>query len=100
VPHADLQADVPNAAGFIAANMPQDHPGALTNQQAWDVATYVDGKPRPQDPRYRGPVAQTRREFHDGVQSEYGTTIDGVLLVGDGPPKDAIRAKAIDAYGS
>lgn len=73
-------ADVPNAAGFIAANMPQNHPGALTNQQAWDVATYIDGKPRPQDPRYNGSVSQTRLKFHGSGGSEYGQTVDGILL--------------------
>lgn len=81
-------ADVPNAAGFIAANMPQDHPGALTNQQAWDVATYIDGKHRPQDPRYSGSVAQTRRRFHGGGGSEYGQTVDGVLLGSNGTIRD------------
>ena len=80
-------ADVPNAAGFIAANMPQDHPGALTNQQAWDVATYIDGKPRPQDPRYNGSVVQTRRKFHDSGGSEYGQTVDGILLGSSHDPK-------------
>lgn len=79
-------ADVPNAAGFIAANMPQDHPGALTLQQVWDVATYVDGKPRPQDPRYSGSVAQTRRKFHGGG-SEHGQTVVGILLGENGEPR-------------
>ncbi|GAA0315029.1 c-type cytochrome [Sphingomonas oligophenolica] len=80
-------ARTPNAAGFIKANMPQDRPGALTSQQAWDVAAYIDGKPRPQDPRYAGSVEATRRQFHEGGQSAYGTTVDGVLLGGDGPPE-------------
>lgn len=72
--------DLQNAAGFIAANMPQDHPGTLTNQQAWDVAAYIDGKPRPQDPRFTGSVAETRTRYHDTAQSAYGKTVDGVLL--------------------
>ena len=63
--------------------------GRLTDQQAWDVAAYIDGKPRPQDPRWAGSPAETRRKFHNGPQSLYGTVADGVLLGGDGPPKAA-----------
>ena len=79
--------DIPNAAGFIRAEMPQDTPGRLTDQQAWDVAAYIDGKPRPQDPRYNGSPEETRKRFHNGPQSLYGTIADGVLLGGDGPTK-------------
>ncbi len=75
-------AELRNAAGFIAANMPQDRPGTLTAQQAWDVAAYIDGKPRPQDPRFTGSVAETRARYHDTDQSAYGKTVDGVLLGG------------------
>ena len=81
--------DIPNAAGFVRLNMPQDAPGRLTDQQAWDVAAYIDGKPRPQDPRYTGAPDETRKRFHNGPQSLYGTVADGVLLGGDGPPKAA-----------
>lgn len=35
------------AANFIRANMPFDQPGTLTDQQALDVAAYVNGHPRP-----------------------------------------------------
>jgi thiosulfate dehydrogenase len=35
------------AANFIRANMPFDQPGTLTDQQALDVATYVNAHPRP-----------------------------------------------------
>lgn len=75
-------AELRNAAGFVSANMPQDRPGTLTNQQAWDVAAYIDGKPRPQDPRFTGSVAETRARYHDTDQSAYGKTVDGVLLGG------------------
>jgi len=85
-------ADRPNAAGFISANMPQDQPGALTTQQAWDVATYIDSHPRPQDPRYTGSVAETRRRFHGNGQSTDGQLVGGVLLGGDGPPKRTTAA--------
>ena len=39
------------AAAFIKANMPLGQGGTLTDQQAWDVAAYIDSKPRPPDPR-------------------------------------------------
>ena len=44
-------ARVRTAADFIRNNMPLDQPGALTDQQAMDVAAYVNAHPRPD---YRG----------------------------------------------
>jgi thiosulfate dehydrogenase len=38
---------VSTAANFIRANMPFDQPGTLTDQQALDVAAYVNAHPRP-----------------------------------------------------
>ncbi len=73
-------ADVNNAAGFIKANMPFGLGGTLSDQQAWDVAAYVDGHERPQDPRFAGSVAETRKKYHDSPMSPYGTTVNGVLL--------------------
>jgi thiosulfate dehydrogenase len=35
-------------AGFVLHNMPQNNPGKLTAQEAWDVLTYIASKPRPQ----------------------------------------------------
>jgi thiosulfate dehydrogenase len=35
------------AANFIRANMPFDQPGTLSDQQALDVAAYVNAHPRP-----------------------------------------------------
>lgn len=80
-------AQVPNAAAFIKSNMPQDKPGSLSVQDAWDVAAFVDGKPRPQDPRWLGSVQATAEKFHDPKRSQYGMTVDGVRLGDDGPPK-------------
>lgn len=34
-------------------------------KQAWDVAAYIDARPRPQDPRYDGSVEQTDERHHD-----------------------------------
>ena len=38
------------AASFIWHNMPLGNPRSLTHQQAFDVAAYVNGKPRPDSP--------------------------------------------------
>jgi len=35
------------AAAFIRVAMPYDNPGSLTPQQAYDVASYVTSRPRP-----------------------------------------------------
>ena len=67
------------AAGFIKANMPLSKPNSLSDQEAWDVATFVDGHERPQDPRFRGSVAATKKVFHD-EQCLYGDKVDGHVL--------------------
>lgn len=72
------------AAGFIEANMPLALGGTLANQEAWDVAAFVDSHPRPQDPRFTGSVEQTRQKFHDS-DDYYGKTVRGVLLGGGNP---------------
>jgi thiosulfate dehydrogenase len=79
-------AEPRNAAGFIKADMPYSQGGSLTDQQAWDVALYLDSQPRPQDPRYAGSLAETRARFHGDPLSMYGRVVNGVLLGGDGPP--------------
>jgi len=38
------------AASFIRHFMPQSNPGSLTDQQAYDVAAYINGQPRPDSP--------------------------------------------------
>ncbi|MBP9899727.1 MAG: c-type cytochrome [Gemmatimonadales bacterium] len=43
-------ARVERAASFIRHNMPFGAPGTLTDQQAWDVAAYIDAQPRPDMP--------------------------------------------------
>jgi len=35
-------------APFVLHNMPQNNPGKLSPQEAWDVSTYIAGKPHPQ----------------------------------------------------
>ncbi|HEY4583731.1 MAG TPA: c-type cytochrome [Lysobacter sp.] len=69
-----------NAAAFIRANMPLGRGGTLSEQDAWDVAMFMNAHERPQDPRYTGDVAETRRRFHDDPNSPYGTVVNGHLL--------------------
>jgi thiosulfate dehydrogenase len=46
---------LPKMAAFVQHNMPQNHPGTLTPQEAFDVAAYVHTKPRPKfNPDYSG----------------------------------------------
>lgn len=42
---------VAKAASFIQNNMPLGNSGTLSVQEAWDVARYLDSRPRPVDPR-------------------------------------------------
>ncbi|MFA5171312.1 MAG: c-type cytochrome [Sulfuriferula sp.] len=71
---------IKNAAGFIKANMPLGLGGKLSDQQAWDVATFMDSHERPQDPRFQGDIAATRAKYHDSPDDMYGTVVNGQLL--------------------
>jgi thiosulfate dehydrogenase len=71
---------VNNAAAFIHANMPLGKGGSLSEQDAWDVAYFMDAHERPQDPRFTGSVAQTRKRYHDSPDSLYGMQVNGQLL--------------------
>ncbi len=64
---------VNTAASFIKANMPLGKPNSLTDQEAWDVAAFVNSHERPQDPRFKGSVAATEKAFHQH-QCYYGKT--------------------------
>ncbi|TAM39194.1 MAG: c-type cytochrome, partial [Rhodanobacter sp.] len=74
-----------NAAAFIKANMPFSRGDTLSDQDAWDVAMFMDAHERPQDPRYAGSVSATRKKYHDSPMSLYGTEVNGHLL---GTPAD------------
>lgn len=71
---------IKNSAEFLHANMPFGAVGTLTAQQAWDLAQYIDSQERPQDPRFTGNVAETRKKFHDTKYSMYGKTVNGQVL--------------------
>ena len=77
---------VNNAAAFIKANMPLGLHGTLSDQDAWDVALFMDSHERPQDPRYTGSVAETRTKFHDGADWMYGKSVNGHVLGSDSVP--------------
>jgi len=70
---------VNTAAAFIHANMPLGQPQSLSQQQAWDVASYITSRPRPQDPRHTTTGAATDERFHSH-DCHYGDTVDGVPL--------------------
>ncbi|PKO31266.1 MAG: cytochrome C [Betaproteobacteria bacterium HGW-Betaproteobacteria-7] len=78
---------ISNAAAFVKANMPLALPGTLTDQQAWDVALYMNSHERPQDPRYTGSVQGTRQDFHATEDSMYGREVAGKVLGASGAPK-------------
>lgn len=69
-------------AAFVKHNMPLGQRGTLSDQEAWDVAYYIDTQERPQDPRYTGNVKETRAKydatFHKATN--YGLTVNGKLL--------------------
>lgn len=58
------------AAAFIKAAMPLGNP-ELTDQQAWDVALFINSHERPQDPRFEGSLTETADRFHQH-QCQYG----------------------------
>ncbi|MCG2835374.1 c-type cytochrome [Photobacterium sp. WH77] len=59
------------AAAFIKTNMPLGMGNTLTDQQAWDVALYINSQNRPQDPRFTGNVKETAEKYH-AHQGMYG----------------------------
>ncbi len=85
-------SSIANAAGFIKANMPLGRGNTLTDQQAWDVAAFIDSRERPQDPRFAGSVAETRAKHHDSPFDLYGQTVDGVVLGEASPPSGTVPA--------
>lgn len=69
-------------ASFIKHNMPLGQPNSLTEQQAWDLAQYIDSQERPQDPRYTGDIAETRALYEATFHKDtlYGTEFEGRIL--------------------
>lgn len=69
---------VNTAAAFIKANMPFGKPD-LTEQQAWDVAAFINSQPRPKDPRQTGTIAENDTNYHD-EECLYGEDHEGRTL--------------------
>lgn len=64
------------AAYFIYENMPLGKSVQLTEQEAWDVAAYINSHERPQDPRFKGSVTANAEKYHQH-QGYYGKTLNG-----------------------
>jgi len=89
---------IPTATAFIKANMPFGRPNSLSDQQAWDVAAFVNSHERPPDPRAEGMgVAEAQRRFHS-KPDYYGQVIRGELL--DGVPNTSQKALTGDEEAS
>ncbi|WP_101674482.1 c-type cytochrome [Alloalcanivorax mobilis] len=85
---------VNTAAGFIQTNMPLGNPGSLSNQDAWDLAAYINSRPRPQDPRFKGDLDATARDFHaNQAMDYYGQSVDGYRLGSPGTLEKWIHAQ-------
>src|SRR5690606_17591745 len=69
-------------AAFVKHNMPLGQRGTLSDQEAWDVAYYIDTQERPQDPRYTGDVKETRAKYEATFHkhTSYGVKVNGRLL--------------------
>jgi thiosulfate dehydrogenase len=78
--------NIKNAAAFIKGNMPFSKGMTLSDQDAWDVAMFVDSHERPQDPRFTGNVAETAKKYHEGATWMYGKTVNGAVLGAHSPP--------------
>lgn len=70
---------IDNAAAFIKANMPLGKPKSLSDQEAWDVAAFVNSHERPQDPRFSGDIKATKAKYHD-ENCLYGANVQGAIL--------------------
>lgn len=81
------------AAAYIKLNMPlglaspAENRAFLTDQEAWDVAAFMNSQERPQDPRFTGNLEETTKKYHSSKYDYYGKLKkpDGKLL-GDGAP--------------
>jgi thiosulfate dehydrogenase len=70
---------VNTAASFIKYNMPLGKGRSLDDQEAWDLAAFVNSHERPQDPRHKGNIKATDQQFHD-ENCLYGEQVQGSIL--------------------
>jgi thiosulfate dehydrogenase len=86
---------VNTAAAYIKWNMPlgvaspAQMTALLSDQQAWDVAAFVNSHERPQDPRFKGNFARTAKHYHSSKYDYYGKLKqpNGKLLGENAPRK-------------
>ena len=80
---------IDTAAAFIKHNMPLGLPDSLTDQEAWDLAAFMNSHERPQDPRHAGDLDATTERYHGGRFDYFGKrrTPEGHLL-GEQPARD------------
>ncbi|WKE64023.1 c-type cytochrome [Gallaecimonas kandeliae] len=83
---------VDTAAAFLHANMPLGKALQLTEQQAWDLAAFIDSHDRPQDPRFNGDVKKTQEAFHKH-KGFYGQSLDGAPPLGSQSPPNMPKAQ-------
>lgn len=72
-------------SSFIKHNMPLGRPNSLTDQEAWDVAYYINNQERPQEPRYTGDVKETREKYLSSFHkhTSYGLEAQDGSVLGD-----------------
>ncbi|MBK1717625.1 c-type cytochrome [Thiocystis violacea] len=82
--------NIDTAAAFIKTNMPLGNFLELSDQEAWDVAAFINAQERPRDPRFTGDLAETTARFHDSRFDYHGKRAgpDGQPL-GASEPKPA-----------
>lgn len=73
---------IDTAAAFVKHNMPLGLGDSLSDQEAWDVAAFMNSHERPQDPRHTGDLAATAAQFHASKYDYYYNrkSPDGYLL--------------------
>lgn len=87
---------VDTAAGFIKKNMPYGQFGTMSDQEAWDVALFMNSHERPKDPRYEKSLEHTRDEFHDEVCLYHRSPAEMLALMEKKEKKEA-ETKAKEA---
>lgn len=80
---------VDTAAGFIKENMPYGRFGTLSDQEAWDVALFMNSHERPKDPRFEQSLEHTRDKFHDEACLYHRSPADMLTLMEKQEKKEA-----------
>lgn len=68
---------------YLLCNYALESGGTLTDQDAWDVATFMDSHERPLDPRFARSMQETRSKYHEEPTSMCGKTVNGHVLGGN-----------------